>query len=280
MITNAWNVTDFIAIDGLHLDEGKWYGKAVDTDSMKDRADGGYGIKFKKIFDDTLYSDTAAQRWADETIARFKEPLYFITDVEAILEGVEFLEVGDKISLWIPETPGLEWEYRILELIWEYDEEEDLLTKITFERGINSIPVCYGAENIQNGDFENGTFSPWTASVGTPTMGTIAYSGSFSVRLEQNEGIEQTIAEGPISVSDIICLEFWAYNDDTNDDVYLRVTYTDDTTTEILFEAGGEWTRCQAASSLTPGKYIKKVEIYTPDEASIDTYIDNITCKI
>lgn len=121
----AAHLDDYLLIDFLHFDEAKWYGEYEDIASQ-----GTYGIKFKEIFDDTLYSDTAAQRRSREYVEKFKEPIQTVENVIVEYNGQETLRPGETIVLsdLIPEFAGLslpDRTYRIDEIHHKFTEDYD-----------------------------------------------------------------------------------------------------------------------------------------------------------
>jgi len=124
-----------LVIDWLHFDKGKWFDKASDTTSMAEPPT-GYGIRFKEIFDDTIYSDTAAGRWADEMILRYKNPLFNLRNVTGLLDGLESYDPGDRFIISLPETGGTltPYYYFLRRIYFEYDEEEGTSSELDFER--------------------------------------------------------------------------------------------------------------------------------------------------
>lgn len=122
-----------LLVDWLHFDKGKWFAKSSDTTSMSEPPI-GYGVRFKEIFDDTIYSDLAALNWAEAMIFRYKDSLYYLRDAEAIIEEIENYSLGDKIAIALPETEQVEFYYMIRKMTFRYDDEEGLTTILTFER--------------------------------------------------------------------------------------------------------------------------------------------------
>jgi len=80
---------DFLLLDWIHFEGARWYGENEDATSENTN-----GIRFKELFDDTLYSDTAATRRAVEYIKKFKDPIITIKDVEVDYIGMENLDPG------------------------------------------------------------------------------------------------------------------------------------------------------------------------------------------
>jgi len=83
-----------LIVDWLHFDKGKWFDK--DSDSASRIAN---GERFKEIFDDSIFSDTATSRWALEMIERYKDPLYYLRNAEGIINGVENFRPGVGINV-------------------------------------------------------------------------------------------------------------------------------------------------------------------------------------
>lgn len=142
ILNKAAEGTDYILIDWLHFDEARWYGEDEDSTSETDN-----GVRFKEIFDDTLYSDTAAGRRAVEFIKKFKDPIVTIKDVEVDYVGMENLDPGKVliISNTIPEFALLSVDdrtYRI-ETIEHHLEENDYYVKL-----ILSLDPIYFEGNV------------------------------------------------------------------------------------------------------------------------------------
>jgi hypothetical protein len=76
-------------IDWLHFDNGRWFGTDEDSGSQD-----VYKLYFKEIFDDTIYSDTAALRRAKQTILKFKVPISTIYDVTVDYDYQSYLKAG------------------------------------------------------------------------------------------------------------------------------------------------------------------------------------------
>jgi len=93
-LIDALDPTDYILIDWLHFDEAKWFGLYEDVTSQNQ-----YGLKFKEIFDDTLYSDEAALRRAKEWINKFKDPISTIKDIIADLDEQNQFNPGETIII-------------------------------------------------------------------------------------------------------------------------------------------------------------------------------------
>lgn len=134
---------DFLLIDWVHFDEARWYGENEDATSELNN-----GVRFKELFDDTLYSDTAAARRAVEYIKKFKDPIITIKDVEADYIGMENLDPGKVLVVdnSVPEFANMSLDnrsYRI-ETIEHHIEENDYYVKL-----ILSLDPIYFEGNVQ-----------------------------------------------------------------------------------------------------------------------------------
>jgi hypothetical protein len=145
ILTKVKESTDYILIDWLHFADAKFYGEYEDSESIATN-----GTKFKEIFDDTLYSDTAAQRRAKEYVLKFKDPIITIKDVEVNYIGQENLDPGKVlvISDTIPEFAGMTEEQRTyrIETAEHHLEENEYYVRLTlsldpiyFEGNVYSI---------------------------------------------------------------------------------------------------------------------------------------------
>jgi hypothetical protein len=142
LLDKAAESTDYILIDWLHFDEARWYGENEDATSETTN-----GIRFKEIFDDTLYSDTAASRRAIEFVKKFKDPIVTIKDVEVEYVGMERLDPGKVlvISDNIPEFALMSLENRTyrIETIEHHLEENDYYVRL-----ILSLDPIYFEGNV------------------------------------------------------------------------------------------------------------------------------------
>jgi hypothetical protein len=133
---------DYLLIDWVHFDGARWYGEYEDATSEL-----ANGIRFKELFDDTLYSDTAANRRAIEFIKKFKDPIVTIKDVEVDYIGMENLDPGKVlfISNTIPEFADMTAEQRAyrIEVIEHHLEENDYYVRL-----ILSIDPVYFEGNV------------------------------------------------------------------------------------------------------------------------------------
>jgi hypothetical protein len=123
----AWNKisansTD-TKIDWFHFGEGKYYGSDEDPTSQ-----GTYGVKFKEIFDETVYSDKAAQRRAEKWVDKFKDPITVVSNVVADFPGQEQLKAGEYVNLDLPEIVDTTTKYRIETITWEWGEDGSFQT--------------------------------------------------------------------------------------------------------------------------------------------------------
>lgn len=129
------DTTDLVQInlDWLHFDEGKWYGVDSDTTSMQDPPTGN-GIKYKEIFDDTLYSDTAASRWAKEMINKYKDPIDYIVETVLLRDNMESMKPGDIYTVsGFPEQQGTEKDFRIISITYKFDDENFFEVNVELE---------------------------------------------------------------------------------------------------------------------------------------------------
>jgi len=122
-------------VDNLHFDKGKWYGVYSDSTSMQDPPD-GHGIRYKEIFDDTIFSDVAAQRWAKEYIIKYKDPIDFLYESQIFREDIEFLNPGDIFSVNVPELGSTYKDFKIRDITFKYSEEDFFEIVITLEEAL------------------------------------------------------------------------------------------------------------------------------------------------
>jgi hypothetical protein len=138
-------VGDYLLIDWIHFDQARWYGEYEDATS-----EFGNGVRFKELFDETLYSDTAAARRALEFVVKYKDPIITIKNVEAEYIGMENLDPGKVLVVdnSVPEFADMTLDnrsYRIETIIHHIEENDyyvDLilsLDPIYFEGNVYQI---------------------------------------------------------------------------------------------------------------------------------------------
>lgn len=119
-----YNQNDKFYIDWFHLGEGRYFGSYEDLTSQNK-----YGVRFKEIFDDTIFSDVAAQRRAKEYIEKFKEPISTVDNVEAEFEGQENLDPGQIVTLDLDELLS-PTKYRIERITHKFTEDFEYTTEL------------------------------------------------------------------------------------------------------------------------------------------------------
>lgn len=134
---------DYLLIDWIHFEGARWYAESEDATSEL-----ANGVRFKELFDDTLFSDTAAARRAVEYIKKFKYPIITIKDVEVDYIGMENLDPGKVlvVDTSVPEFVDMSLDnrsYRI-ETIEHHIEENDYYVKLTL-----SLDPVYFEGNVQ-----------------------------------------------------------------------------------------------------------------------------------
>lgn len=260
-----------LLVDWIHLDSGKWFGRSSDPASMADPPS-GHGIWFKEIFDDSIFSDTAASRWALEIINRYKDPLYHLRRAKGLLDGIENWNPGDQFVIGIPETDDEMYYYQLKELTLKYEDEEGTACEMTFEQ-LEAVTAC-----IQNCGFESGGLSGWSSTL-PPTISTgSTHSGTFKAMFDTvGEYIEQTGVNAP--VDDIVTFSIWLYSGSCPwiDKVDVTITYSDSTTTEITNLSGGNgsYLEVDLTPYLTAGKIITEVKVEMSYKVN-QMYVDDI----
>jgi len=114
-----------VNIDWLHWDEGKYYGEYEDIPTGDD-------LKFIEIFDETIFSDTAALTKARNKVYTYRDPIALIDSAQADMIGSEALELGETVTFKLPENT---FSPRVKELRYEFQEGDMDEYLTAWERG-------------------------------------------------------------------------------------------------------------------------------------------------
>jgi len=114
-----------VNIDWLHWDEGKYYGEYEDIPTGED-------LKFIEVFDETIFSDTAAETRARSKVLTYRDSIPLTENAQLDLMGSETLDIGLSITFTLPENT---FSPRIKEMRYQF-YEGDMDQYITaWERG-------------------------------------------------------------------------------------------------------------------------------------------------
>lgn len=152
---------------------------------------------------------------------------------------------------------------------------------IAMRAGTSEVSVCPIGDQIINGDFETGIFSPWE-HYQAEVVSWLSHSGTYCCWLEYNHcsgnvgWIKQTFLD-PIRTECISELSFWVYTwSYPGAYIYLKIYYSDGSNAEFSrYTLQDAWTKVDFTSDLEVGKKVSAIEIY-PGHSN--ACVDDVVC--
>ena len=116
--TRAGTTPDIIYgfIDWLHFAEGRFTGEYKLEDSDPDVT--AYGRSYGEFFDESAYSESDCYMQAKSYVQLYKAPVDWLENVEIDYQGMETLNVGEKVGFDLPEGA---FTLRIIGITWTWD---------------------------------------------------------------------------------------------------------------------------------------------------------------